>query len=575
VKAHDEKLKNELLARGLLTEDQCQRAVTDTAKNKSTFKDSVLKLGLLREEDLLLAEADMLGLTFLDLEQYLIDDNVVKLVPEKIARSHMLMPVFKIGPTLTVATADPMNILALDEVRASAKCEVEIVMSPRDVIKRAIDQSYGVGGSLAEAVQSYDRAPAAPAAGARNRRITAVSEETPSAAEIGKAAEEAPVIKMVNLIILNALEEKASDVHIEPEEDLLRIRDRVDGVMHEASTLPKKLHLAIASRIKIMAKLDIAETRKPQDGKIRLKIQDRDLDIRVSTFPTMHGENIVMRLLEQSKLILGLADLGFEADTLKRFEVLIRKAYGMILVTGPTGAGKTTTLYSALNTINTVEKNIITIEDPVEYQMALVRQTQVNPKAGLSFATGLRSILRQDPDIILVGEVRDAETADIAIQAALTGHLVFSTIHTNDAAGAVARLLDMQIEPFLVASSLIGVLAQRLVRTLCRCKESYRPDGEILKKLGLKEGGTFYRAKGCKECKGTGYDKRIGIYELLPVDEGVRRLVVQHASAAEIKAHAQKSGMSSMRADGLRKAERGITSLEEILKVTLEEEGER
>ncbi|HTL70508.1 MAG TPA: ATPase, T2SS/T4P/T4SS family [Candidatus Eisenbacteria bacterium] len=552
-----------MVARGLLSEEQCQRAVAEGAKTKSAFKDSVLRMGMVKEEDLLIAEADVLGLTFLDLDQYLIDEDVVRLVPEKIARSRLVMPVFKVGGSLTVATVDPLNILALDEVRAASHAEVEAVISTRDTIRRAIDQYYGVGNTVAEAAKAIEPV------GLRTRRE---SDTLQNVEAINKAAEEAPVIKLVNLIILKALEEKASDIHIEPEEDLLRVRNRVDGVMHEASSLPKKLQLAVASRIKIMAKLDIAESRKPQDGKIRLRVEERELDIRVSTFPTMHGENIVMRLLEPSKLILGLGDLGMEGDVLQKFNLLIRKAYGMVLVTGPTGAGKTTTLYSALNTINTIEKNIITLEDPVEYQLPLVRQTQVNAKAGLTFATGLRNILRQDPDIILVGEIRDAETADIAIQAALTGHLVFSTIHTNDSAGAVARLIDMDIEPFLISSALVGVLAQRLVRTLCpKCREIFKPDPELLKKMGIRE-GTYYRPKGCNECRGVGYLSRVGIYELLVLDESVRRLVIQRASSGEIKAAALKGGMLPFRTDGLRKAERGITSLEEVLKVTVEDD---
>ncbi len=568
MKAHDEKLKSELVTRGLITEDQSQKAAIETTKSKSPFKDSVLRLGFAREDDVLMAEADVLGLTFLDLEQYLIDEDIVKLVPEKVARARLVMPVFKIGNSLTVATSEPTNILSLDEVRAAALCEIDVVLCAKSTIKKAIDQYYGVGVSLSDAARSYDAGSDAAKKGRKDP-----SEANPSVEDLGRAAEEAPVIKIVNLLIMKALDEKASDIHVEPEEDMLRIRNRVDGMLHETSQLPKKMQLAVASRIKIMAKLDISETRKPQDGKIRLKIENRDLDIRVSTFPTTHGENIVMRLLEQSKLVLGLSELGLEGPMLKGFEVLIRKAYGMILVTGPTGAGKTTTLYSALTTINSMEKNIITIEDPVEYQIALVRQTQVNVKAGLTFATGLRSILRQDPDVILVGEIRDSETADIAIQAALTGHLVFSTIHTNDAAGAVARLLDMQIEPFLISSAVVGVLAQRLVRSICpACKESYKLEPDTLKKMGLPaDVTTYYRGKGCSRCKSTGYDRRMGIYELLLVDEPIRRLIVARTSASEIKAAAQKCGMLTMRQDGLAKAQKGLTTLEEVMKVTLEE----
>lgn len=566
MKAQEEKVKSELIARGYLNQDQAIRVLAEMAKGKASLKDTLLKLAFLKEEDLLVTEADILGLTYLNIDEYLIDEVVIKMVPEKVARTHLIIPVFKVGQVLTIATSDPANLLALDEIRAAAGAEVEVVVCARPIIKKAIDQYYGVGGNFTDLMKSLDGGTVAP----RNRRAT---DPQLTAEEAGKAAEEAPVIKLVNMIIMKAVEEKASDIHIEPEEDLMRVRNRVDGVMHESLTIPKKLQLAVASRIKILSKIDIAETRKPQDGKIRLKVEGRDLDIRVSTLPTMHGENIVMRLLEQSKVVLGLADLGFEEETRKRFDTLIHKAYGMVLVTGPTGAGKTTTLYTALNTINTVDKNIITIEDPVEYQIPMIRQTQVNVKAGLTFASGLRSILRQDPDVVLVGEIRDTETADIAVQAALTGHLVFSSIHTNDAAGAVARLLDMNIEPFLVSSALVGVVAQRLVRGICKkCKEPYKVDAELLAKMGIKGSGTtFYKGKGCTECNGTGHGKRMGIYELLFVDEPIRRLIIQRASADEIKTQAQKSGMISMRVDGIRKAEKGLTTLEEVLKVTVED----
>lgn len=567
MKPYDEKLKNELLARGLLSEEQSQKLSSEVLKAKGSLKDCAVRMGLLKEEDIVLAEADILGVSYLDLNEYLIDESVVKLVPEKTARTHLVVPVFKIGKSITVATADPLNVLAMDEVRAAAGIDIEMVMSTKDMIKKAIDQNYGVKGSLSDVAKSFGLSMS-------DAKGALAGSKGQSTEEIGKAAQEAPVIKFVNLMILQALEEKASDIHVEPEENAVRIRNRVDGILHEASTVPKKLELAIASRIKLMSKLDIAETRKPQDGKIRLKIEQRELDIRVSTFPTMHGENIVMRLLESSKVILGLSDLGFEEEMLTKINPLVRKAYGMILVTGPTGAGKTTTLYAALNTINTIDKNIITIEDPVEYQLPLVRQTQVNVKAGLTFASGLRSILRQDPDVILVGEIRDTETADIAIQAALTGHLVFSTMHTNDAAGAIARLTDMQIEPFLISSAVIGVLAQRLVRTVCeKCKTKYTVEGDSLKELGLKkDSATFYRGKGCPHCKGTGYDRRVGIFELLVMDEAIRKLILSRASAGQIKAQAQKNGMLSMRMDGIQKAEKGVTTLEEVLKVTSEEE---
>ena len=568
MKSHDLKLKNELLSRGLLKADQVKKIDNEISKHKSSVRETVLKLGFLREEEVLGVEADILNVSFLDLDKYLfINEKIIQMVPEAVARACHVIPVFKIGK-LTVATNDSSNLLALDEVRAAAGEDIDIVLSTRDMIERAIEQYYGgvkhvpppatVAGKGVE-LDSYQ-------IGKNNN--------TSSTSEITKEAEEMPVIKMVNALIMTAVDEKASDIHIEPEEGLVRIRNRVDGIMHESTTLEKKMHAPLVSRIKIMSKLDIAETRKPQDGKIRLKIENQELDLRVSTFPTTHGENIVLRILEQSKVVLGLSDLGIEIEMIKKIEQLIRKPYGMMLVTGPTGAGKTTTLYAVLNTINSMDKNIITIEDPVEYQMPIIRQTQVNAKAGLTFATGLRNILRQDPDVVLVGEIRDAETVNIAIEAALTGHLVFSTIHTNDASGAVARLMDMQIEPFLISSALIGVLAQRLVRSICpKCKESYTVEPEILKKMGVKTEQTkFFHGKGCHECRRTGYSKRVGIFELLVADDDVRRLILSKGSGKDIKAAAMKKGMEPMRVDGLRKAEKGITTLEEVLKATLEED---
>ena len=568
MRAHDQKLKNELVSRGLLKEDQAKRVVEDAAKAKITFKEMLLRANLLGDEKVLNVEADVLGLSFLDLDKYLmINEKVIQTVPENVARSHHVIPVFKIGK-LTVATCDPTNILALDEVREAVGEDIDIVLSTHGMIEKAIDQYYGGARAM----------PQFHATGEGSERDNSIfkidtHEETPQGGEGQQEVPEVPVIKMVNAIIMTAVEEKASDIHIEPEDNLVRIRNRVDGVMHETMTLEKKMLAPIVSRIKIMAKLDIAETRKPQDGKIRLKAENQDLDLRVSTFPTTHGENIVLRILEQSKVALGMGELGLDIEIIKKIEQLITKPYGMILVTGPTGAGKTTTLYAALSKINSMDKNIITIEDPVEYQMPIIRQTQVNVKAGLTFATGLRNILRQDPDVILVGEIRDAETVTVAIEAALTGHLVFSTIHTNDAAGAITRLMDMQIEPFLISSSLLGVLAQRLVRTICeKCRESYTVDLEVLRKLGVKTEQTkFYRGRGCHDCKRTGYTKRIGLYELLIVDEDIRRLMLARASGKEIKTMAMKKGMVSIRMDGLRKAEKGMTSIEEVLKATMEE----
>ncbi len=572
MKSHDLKLKAEILNKGLLRSSDMQKVEEVITRHKCSMREAILQLTLLREEVILGLEADILGISYLDLDKYLmINDRVIKMVPETVARAHHIIPVFKIG-RLTIATCNPSDILALDEIRHAVGEDFDMVLSTRDMIQRSIDQYYG--GVKVERVAPPPSKADTAAMKANFFQIDKKPDVPAFTSDPGKDAEEMPVISLVNNIIMRAVDEKASDIHIEPEDNMVRVRNRVDGVMHEAMTFEKKMLAPIVSRIKIMSKLDIAETRKPQDGKIRLKIENQDLDLRVSTFPTTHGENIVLRILEQSKVVLGMGELGLDIEIIKKLEHLIVKPYGMILVTGPTGSGKTTTLYAALNKINSIEKNIITIEDPVEYQMTMVRQTQVNVKAGLTFATGLRSILRQDPDVILVGEIRDADTVGIAVEAALTGHLVFSTIHTNDAAGSITRLLDMQIEPFLISSSLLAVLAQRLIRTICpKCKESYTAEPEILKRLGVKTDQTkFFRGRGCHECKKTGYSKRLGVYELLIIDEDIRRLILMRSSNKEIKSMAIKKGMISMRMDGLKKAEQGITTIEEVLKATLEEE---
>jgi type II secretory ATPase GspE/PulE/Tfp pilus assembly ATPase PilB-like protein len=371
---------------------------------------------------------------------------------------------------------------------------------------------------------------------------------------------------------MQAIKDKASDIHIEPEEDRFKIRFRIDGILHEVFSPPKHLEPALLSRIKVLSKLDIAEKRKPQDGRFNMKVQDRDIDLRVATFPTIYGENIVMRILDRGSILLGLDKLGFSEDTKIEFERLIKYPHGIILVTGPTGSGKTTTLYSALSTIDSEEKNVITIEDPVEYHLGRIRQSQINPKAGLTFANGLRSILRQDPDVVMVGEVRDNETAEISVQAALTGHLVFSTLHTNDAAGALSRLIDMDVEPFLISSSVIGILAQRLVRRICeKCKEPYKPSLDILKAFGASDEKGFFRGRGCNLCKNTGYKERIGIFELLVVNDDIRKLITEKASREIIKKKAVEMGMRTLRDDGMGKVLKGITTPEEVIKATQEE----
>lgn len=550
-----------LLAKGLISQEQVEKAKEEMKKTGLPIEKTLEKLGYITEEDIVNTIAESMRVLYIDLKDYLIDAEAIKNVPEDLARKHKIIPLFKIGDILTVAMANPRDIMALDEIRMRSKIPIiEPVLSTEKDIHNAIDQYYGVAGNLEDVIKAIDKT-----------RIPMITMDAQSPKVLTRAAEEAPVVKLVNLIVMQSIKDKASDIHIEPEENLVRVRFRIDGILHEVLIIPKNLQSVIASRIKILAKMDIAETRKPQDGRIGLKMENRALDLRVSTFPTIHGENIVLRILDKSSVILGLVDLGFSEKDLKDFDKLIRMSYGIILVTGPTGSGKTTTLYSALSTINSLEKNIITVEDPVEYELPLVRQTQVNVKAGLTFAAGLRSILRQDPDVVMIGEIRDRETADIAIQASLTGHLVFSTLHTNDAASAVTRLIDMGVEPFLISSSVIGILAQRLVRVICqKCKEKYTPGSEVLKDLGLKEGTGFYKGKGCDACKNTGYAGRIGIFEFLRLSDDIKKLIVAKTSSEEIKKTALREGMRALHDDGLDKVRKGITTIEEVLRVTKE-----
>ncbi|MFC1708646.1 type II secretion system ATPase GspE [Candidatus Omnitrophota bacterium] len=547
-----------LVKKGILNQGQADKAMNEAKRTGMPLEKALEKLGFISEKEIVQLKADSLGVPFIDLSDYLIDSEVINLVPEQTAKKCKAVPLFKIGDTLTVAMVDPLDVSVIDEIRKKSKAgAIETVLSTEEMINRVIDQYYGTIGNAEELIKeaAMDKAQGGVAS------VEALSE----------IAEDAPVIKLTNIIIIQAVKDKASDIHIEPEEDKVRIRYRIDGILHEVKNMPKYLQSAIASRVKIMAKLDISETRKPQDGRIQMKMENKDLDLRVSTFPTVYGENIVMRILDKSSVLLGLAELGFSNKDLKDFDKVVRHSNGMILVTGPTGSGKTSTLYAALSMINSIEKNIITIEDPVEYEIPLIRQTQINPKAGLTFATGLRSILRQDPDIVMVGEIRDRETAEIAIQASLTGHLVLSTLHTNDAASALTRLIDMGVEPFLISSSVIAILAQRLVRVICpKCKEKYTPDKEVLKQLNLSENTELYRGKGCKNCKSSGFGGRIGIFELLLINSDIKGMIISKMPANEIKKKAIETGMRILYDDGIEKVKNGVTTVEEILRVTEE-----
>lgn len=558
-------LAETLVEIGLLTAEQVKDAQEEEKRTGLPFRKAIVQKGFIAEEDLVSFMANSMNLPQIELGNYIIDQEIVGLVPEELARKHQIIPVLKIAHTLTCAMVDPLNIFAVDELRNITGFDIEPAVATEKEIKKALDEYYGAKGSIEDIIRAIDK-----------ERLGLKAGQELDLKKLQEVSGEPPVIRLVNLMIMQAVSDAASDIHLEPEEDAVRARYRIDGILHDAKTLPKYLQSAVVSRIKVLSNLNIAEHRSSQDGRFQMKMENRAIDIRVSVVPTIYGENVVMRLLDRGSAVLSLSKLGFSRDVLEKYQRLIRRPYGIILVTGPTGSGKTTTLYASLHIINSGEKNIVTIEDPVEYHLAGVRQIQVDPKAGISFANGLRSILRQDPDIIMVGEIRDKETAEIAIQAALTGHLVFATLHTNDAPGAVTRLVDMGLEPFLVSSSLIGVLAQRLVRAVCRdCKEEYLPSQEALKDIGY-DGRQdaqikFYRGRGCLRCHETGYKGRVGIFELMLADEKTRNLITAKAPLDEIKKQAQASGMLSLKDDGMQKAKDGLTTAEEVLRITLEE----
>jgi type IV pilus assembly protein PilB len=556
-------LGESLVEQKLITAEQLQSATIESERSNDPVRKILVKQGLVSENDIVNFFEEQLGIPKIDLKNYLIDAKVTALIPEAVAKKYHFIPLFKTGDTLTIATADPLNVVALDEIRMKTKCNVEPTVASETDIINAINQCYGTGGSIEDIIKSI------------NLNAVTANEDGKDEIDLDKLknmAEEAPIIKLVNLIIMQAINDGASDIHMEPEEMFLRVRLRIDGILHEISLIPKHLQAAVLSRIKIMSDLDIATKRIPQDGRFRLNLDNKTIDLRISTLPTMHGENIVMRILDTSSVMIGMESLGFNERNLVKFKDLIERPHGIILVTGPTGSGKTTTLYSALNVINKPDVNIITVEDPVEYQLKGVRQSQMNVKAGLTFASGLRSILRQDPDIIMVGEIRDLETAEIAVQSALTGHLVLSTLHTNDAPSSLTRLTDMGVEPFLITSSVIAIVAQRLVRKICeQCKEAYVPSPELIKSLGFdmpKGEVKFYRGRGCKACKNSGYKGRFGIFEMLIPDDPIRAQVLSKTSSSLIKKTAQASGMKTLREDGIEKILKGTTSVEEVIRVT-------
>jgi len=548
----------------VITEDILEAALARAARDRMRVGEALVAMGAVTAEDVLKGLAAQQELPWLDGEELPSTPPALKELSPKYLRQYVACPIAVDGSTVTLATADPTNPLLLDDLQQSLRLAVKLCVAPAPAILEAIERAYGANTAIQKIVERMG-----PDAADRH------PESEDDVNQLRDMAFEAPVVRLVNLLIDGALAADASDIHIEPFEDSLRVRYRIDGLLYDQEAPPRRLQAALTSRIKIMAELNIAERRLPQDGRIRVTAPGgRRVDIRVSTVPTMHGESIVMRLLDRSSVFLPFDRLGFSPSTAQAFEGLIRRPHGILLVTGPTGSGKTTTLYAALDKINRPDLKIITVEDPVEYQLKGVNQIPVRPKIGLSFAAGLRHIVRQDPDVIMVGEIRDLETAEIAIQAALTGHLVFSTLHTNDAPGAVTRLQDMGCEPYLLSSVLTGVLAQRLVRRICQaCRAPDHPDPAELLALGVTDvaGVELFRGKGCDECRGTGYRGRTGIYELFRITEDARSLIVRKAPGGEIRRHAVEHGMVSLREDAWAKACAGLTTVAEIFRVTQED----
>jgi len=551
---------NVLVSSGIITEEQLKKALEEQKRTGERLLDVLKRLGVIDEETLAKIIAKQWGYPYIDLSTVEIDKETVHLISEEIARRFEVIP---FGRTeegeIMVAISDPTNIFAIDFLRNYLK-NVKIYVASKESIIGNIEKYYSMEKTVKEAVMEMTG----------GVEVETEEEETElSIDEARSLAETAPIIRLMNQIITEAIVSRASDIHIEPQKRSVRVRYRIDGVLNDAMSLPKNIQPGLVSRVKIMANLDIAERRRPQDGRINLKFRGREIDLRVSILPAIFGEKVVMRILDKEKSLIPLEKLGFSEESLTIFKSLITQPYGMILITGPTGSGKSTTLYAVLRILNSPKVNILTAEDPVEYQLDGITQLQVNPKIGLTFANALRSFLRQDPDIILVGEIRDRETAQIAMEAALTGHLVFSTLHTNDSFSAPTRLIDMGIEPYLIASALIGVTAQRLVRKICNnCKTEVKPSRYILEQLGIEDENTvFYKGKGCPICNNTGYKGRIAVQEVLKIDDNIRDMILKRASSTEIKEYAVKNGTKTLLHDALDKARKGITSLEEVLRV--------
>ncbi len=547
-----------------LTEKDLLRALTEQKKYGDKLGKVIVKLGMLSEKEIIDTVSKQLNIPIIDLKALEIPEDVVLLITADIAKNSMLIPVMRRYNVLKLAMVDPLDIDAMDNVARMVKMEIEPLIVTEDELKQALEKYYGLKTIVEE---TLDRI--------REQELTLERDEEDNEEDERISVdviEEEPVVRFVNSLLAQALADNVSDIHVEPSKNVMRVRMRVDGRLREVPSPDKKMFLPIVSRIKILAGIDIARTRTPQDGRFNIRESNREVGVRVSTFPTIHGEKVVLRLLDKSTALYGIDNLGFLRDDKEKIKSVLKRPYGFILSTGPTGSGKSTTLYAILNFINSSEKNIITIEDPVEYTLDGLAQAQVNPRAGMTFETGLRSILRQDPDIIMVGEIRDRETANIAVHSALTGHLVLSTLHTNDAASTVTRLVEMGIEPFLVTSSVSCVIGQRLLRKICpECKESYYPTPSIHKTFQIREDVLLYRGKGCPACKYKGYRGRTGVYEVLVMDDELRELIISKAPSEVLKKRAHEKGMRLMRDDAVMKVLFGTTTLEEALNVVQEE----
>jgi len=540
-----------LVEENLITAEQLENALELQRRQGGELSEVLVNQGLVKAEDLAAVLSVQLNVPLIDLKRHMVQPDALRLIPEDMARKHTLIPLDVVGDSLVVVMADPEDIRAIEDIKAQAKMRVEVALGIPSDIERAIDLNYRSSGEIEKQVSQF-----APT-------IEEEAEVTP------ELIARTPIAQSLDLLMAQAVRDRASDVHLEPQDNRLRVRYRIDGVLHDIVSLPLSAHMQLVSRVKILAEMDIAEQRRSQDGQFSIKVGDRDIDIRAATMETAYGERVTLRILDKSLSLFTLPDLGFLPDALKKYRAMLNSPFGLILVGGPTGSGKTTTLYASINQLDRNERNILTIEDPIEYRFMDINQTQVNSKAGITFASGLRSIMRHDPDVILVGEIRDKDTATTAVQAALTGHQVLSSIHANDAVGVLFRLMDLGVESHLISSTLVGIIAQRMVRRICtHCRAPSQPSVEeqIAYDEEMKDQSTtFYGAAGCNLCANTGYQGRTGLFELLAMSEGIRRMLLSNTSASDIRAEALREGMVTMKRDGMLKVKEGITSISEVL----------